>query len=141
VNESVLAATTMALAARIYPHLYTLNALFLGSDSRLGMFARHFCTPSHTYARDAERIEEAIQTLHRQDIVVSCLVAPQAVLSKARVELALRVRKHRPMLLIDLADPPSIDPSASDLDDAFIYNEHDLVVLFTGLPVSRRRPT
>ena len=42
------------------------------------------------------------------------------------MESALKVRKHRPMLMFDLAVPRDIETEVASLDDAFLYTVDDL---------------
>jgi glutamyl-tRNA reductase len=42
------------------------------------------------------------------------------------VESALKARKHRPMLMFDLAVPRDIEAEVATLDDAFLYTVDDL---------------
>jgi glutamyl-tRNA reductase len=48
------------------------------------------------------------------------------VIGKGTVESALKARKRRPMLMVDLAVPRDIEPEVADLDDAFLYTVDDL---------------
>ena len=48
------------------------------------------------------------------------------MLSAARLEPLMKRRKHRPLLLIDIAVPRDIDPAVSDLDNVYLYNVDDL---------------
>ena len=38
----------------------------------------------------------------------------------------MKARKHRPLLLIDIAVPRDIDPSVNFLDNVYLYNIDDL---------------
>ena len=38
----------------------------------------------------------------------------------------MKRRKHRPLLLIDIAVPRDIDPAVSELDNVYLYNVDDL---------------
>jgi len=42
------------------------------------------------------------------------------------LEPLMKRRKHRPLLLIDIAVPRDIDPAVSDLDNVYLYNVDDL---------------
>jgi glutamyl-tRNA reductase len=56
------------------------------------------------------------------DIVISSTSAPTYVLDRARVELLVRPRKARPLLLIDIAVPRDIDPEINELENVYVYN-------------------
>jgi glutamyl-tRNA reductase len=60
------------------------------------------------------------------DIIISSTAAPHYVLDCARIEPLLPSRKHRPLLLIDIAVPRDIDPSVNLIEGVFLYNIDDL---------------
>lgn len=60
------------------------------------------------------------------DIVISSTAAPHYVLDRARLEPLMKVRRHRPLLLIDIAVPRDIDPEVNLLSDVYLYNIDDL---------------
>lgn len=64
--------------------------------------------------------------LHEADIVLSATGARQRILSREQVAAALKVRRRRPMFLLDLAVPRDIDPDCAHLEDAFLYAVDDL---------------
>ena len=60
------------------------------------------------------------------DIAVSSTAATHHILDRAKLEPLMRRRKHRPLLLIDIAVPRDIDPAVSALDNVYLYNVDDL---------------
>jgi len=60
------------------------------------------------------------------DIAVSSTAATTHILDRAKLEPLMRRRKHRPLLLIDIAVPRDIDPAVSELDNVYLYNVDDL---------------
>jgi glutamyl-tRNA reductase len=58
--------------------------------------------------------------------VVTCTASPRPIIGKGLVESALRARKHRPMLMFDLAVPRDIEGEVGALDDIFLYTVDDL---------------
>jgi len=60
------------------------------------------------------------------DIAISSTAAPQPILDRARLEPLMKRRKHRPLLLIDIAVPRDIDPAVNALDNVYLYNVDDL---------------
>jgi glutamyl-tRNA reductase len=60
------------------------------------------------------------------DIAISSTAASQHVLNRAQLEPLMKRRKHRPLLLIDIAVPRDIDPAVSELDNVYLYNVDDL---------------
>lgn len=62
----------------------------------------------------------------RVDIVISSTSAPHYILDRARLEPLMKLRRNRPLLLIDLAVPRDIEPEVNFLEDVFLYNIDDL---------------
>ena len=60
------------------------------------------------------------------DIVVCSTASPLPLIGKGLVESALKARKHRPMLMFDLAVPRDIEAEVGTLDDVFLYTVDDL---------------
>jgi glutamyl-tRNA reductase len=66
------------------------------------------------------------EEFERIDIAISSTAAPQAILDRATLEPLMKRRKHRPLLLIDIAVPRDIDPAVGELDNVYLYNVDDL---------------
>lgn len=60
------------------------------------------------------------------DIVVSSTAAPGYVIDCAKLQSAVKQRRGRPLLLVDIAVPRDIDPAVNGLDNVFLYNIDDL---------------
>jgi len=70
--------------------------------------------------------ENWADALEQIDIAISSTAAPHHILDRAKLEPLMKRRKHRPLLLIDIAVPRDIDPAVSDLDNVYLYNVDDL---------------
>ena len=47
-------------------------------------------------------------------------------MGKGAFESAIKVRKHRPVFVVDIAVPRDIEPEVGDLDDVYLYTIDDL---------------
>jgi glutamyl-tRNA reductase len=56
------------------------------------------------------------------DIVVSATAAPHVVITLDKLAPFMRARRHRPLLMIDLAMPRDIDPAVQQLDGVYLYD-------------------
>ena len=59
-------------------------------------------------------------------MVISATASRDPILQRPQVAAALATRKHRPMLLLDLAVPRDIAPDVAELKDVFLYTVDDL---------------
>jgi glutamyl-tRNA reductase len=62
----------------------------------------------------------------RIDIAISSTAAPHHILDRGKLEPLMKARKHRPLLLIDIAVPRDIDPEVNFLENVYLYNVDDL---------------
>jgi glutamyl-tRNA reductase len=60
------------------------------------------------------------------DIVISSTSAPHYVLDRTKLEPLMKLRKNRPLLLIDIAVPRDIDPDVNFMEEVYLYNIDDL---------------
>jgi glutamyl-tRNA reductase len=60
------------------------------------------------------------------DIVISSTSAPHYILDRAKLEPLMKLRKNRPLLLIDIAVPRDIEPAVNFLENVYLYNIDDL---------------
>src|SRR5205807_7963542 len=60
------------------------------------------------------------------DIVISSTAAPHYILDRAKLEPLMKIRRNRPLLLIDIAVPRDIEPEINFLESVYLYNIDDL---------------
>jgi glutamyl-tRNA reductase len=56
------------------------------------------------------------------DILVSSTAAPHAIVTRATLEPVLRMRRDRPLFIIDLAMPRDVDPAVHEMDGVYVYD-------------------
>ena len=64
--------------------------------------------------------------LVRADIVVCSTSSPHAIVEREELELVMRQREGRSLLLIDIAVPRDVDPACAELDGVSLYDIDDL---------------
>jgi len=151
-NSVSMAAAAVRLAERIFPTISDQCVLLIGAGEMIELCATHFAaraprrktfvsrTPEHAAAL-AQRfcggvitLNELPEQLAAHDVVITCTSSPLPILGKGMLERAIKLRKHRPMLLVDLAVPRDIEAEAGKLDDVFLYTVDDLAHLVqTGI--------
>jgi glutamyl-tRNA reductase len=60
------------------------------------------------------------------DIAISSTAAPHHILNRAKLEPLMKLRKNRPLLLVDIAVPRDIDPEVNLMPNVYLYNVDDL---------------
>jgi len=79
------------------------------------------------------------QALWRSDIVISSTTAPHAILHSQTVVAAMRMRRNRPLFIIDIAVPRDIEPAVGELSNVFLYDIDDLQQVIEANLAQRRR--
>jgi glutamyl-tRNA reductase len=60
------------------------------------------------------------------DILITSTSAPHHILDRPSLNSLMKLRRHRPLLLIDLGVPRNIEPEVNFLEDVYLYNIDDL---------------
>lgn len=70
----------------------------------------------------AVRFDEWQGALAGVDVVISSTGAPHHVIRPFHIEAVRRIRKFRPLFLIDIAVPRDIDPAVAEIEEAYLYD-------------------
>ena len=66
------------------------------------------------------------QILAGSDIALICNNNSSYTVTEKLVRLALKLRKYKPLFIIDLGAPEAVEPTVENFDSAFIYNLENL---------------
>jgi glutamyl-tRNA reductase len=94
---------------------------------------------AHRFHGEALPLERVETELAHADVLLSSTSAPDWILERAQVERAMRVRRGRPLFLIDLAVPRDLDPAIHELDGCYLYDIDDLQAVVAETLAGRRR--
>jgi len=143
-NPVSVAYAAVALAERIFSDLTELNALLIGAGRTIELVLRHLkerglkkiVVANRTLERAVELgklfdaqgvlLSEIPDQLIHADIVVSSTNSQLPLLGKGAVESAIKQRRHKPILLVDLAVPRDIEEEVGDIPDAYLYTIDDI---------------
>lgn len=114
------AGATIDLVAK-HLHGKNIGRLFVANRD----IARAQTLASH-YGGFAVPLSELDGTLPDADILISSTGSPDPIVSVAQARKAVRARRRRPVLAIDLAVPRDLDPAIAELDDVYLYTIDDL---------------
>jgi glutamyl-tRNA reductase len=135
----------VALAKKIFGNLDGRAVVVIGAGEMGKLTAQHMKSQgvrnvtivSRTMA-NAARTADAIggataapwddmdAALVASDIVITATGAASPVLTKARIEAAMRQRRSRPLFIIDIAVPRDVEAAAGEIEQVFLYNIDDL---------------
>ncbi len=156
-SPASVSAAAAALAQQVFGDLAGRRVLLVGAGKVSELAARNLLSRGGEIAfvanRSAERAAEMARRLGARplplerigtelesaDVVVASTGAPDLVVRKEDVELALRERRGRPLFLIDLAVPRDLDPAINELDGCFLYDIDDLEAVVADSLAGRRR--
>jgi glutamyl-tRNA reductase len=134
----------VSLARKIFGDLTGLHVLILGAGEMAKLTGVHLRGQQVHRIAVASRTLQSAETLARHvggnaiewrevesalegsDIVITATGSSEPVLTRARIEAAMKKRRNRPLFLIDIALPRDVDPAAGDLEQVFLYNIDDL---------------
>jgi len=139
-----MAAAAVRLAQRIFESLSEQRVLFIGAGEMIELCATHFAAQHPKSLTVANRTVERGAALAQRfggraislgelpvrlpefDIVVSSTASALPIIGLGMVERAIRLRRHRPIFMVDLAVPRDVEAEVSRLDDVYLYTVDDL---------------
>ena len=151
-----MAAAAVRLAGQLFEDLAEIKILFVGAGEMIDLAATHFAakTPKQMVIanRTMERGEklaarfgaqvmplaELPARLHEFDAVVSCTASILPIIGLGAVERAVKLRKRRPIFMVDLAVPRDIEAEVKALPDVYLYTVDDLAQVVQNGKDNRR---
>jgi glutamyl-tRNA reductase len=158
-----VAFAAVELSRKFFADLSRHRALLVGAGETGALAARHFLQAGlgglTVVNRSDERARELAEDLNSgkgalararpwaelgaclaaADVVLSTTGSTEPVIDAAMVEAAARVRKGKPLFLLDIAVPRDIHPDAADIDGAFLFGLDDLDEIVRANLAARRQ--
>jgi glutamyl-tRNA reductase len=143
-NPVTVAYAAVQLAQRIFTDFHSQTALIVGAGETSTLLARHL------RKRDVGRLIIANRSIERAqrlagdlgglavglsdiaaylpqaDLLISSTGSRDFIIHHDVVERAARMRRRKPVLMIDLAIPRDIDPAIGQMQDVYLYTLDDL---------------
>ena len=149
-------AAAAALAQQVFDVLDGRVVLLLGAGKMSELAARNLRSRGAVIAAVANRslehgedlasqlgaraigLDAVVGELAGADVVIASTSAPGFVLDAAGAAAALRARRGRPILFVDLAVPRDVDPALAGVDGCFVYDIDDLEAVVAESLAGRR---
>ena len=143
-NSVSVASMAVRMAQETFADLSDSTVLLIGAGETIELAARHLQqanvrrllianrTLSHAQTLAAEfggfalDLQDLPLHLHEADVVISATASRTPVIDADMVRAAIAQRKHRPMMLIDLAVPRDIAPDVAQVKNVFMSTVDDL---------------
>lgn len=143
-NPVSVAYAAVDLAGRIYESMASVNVLLVGAGETIELVGTHLRQAGVSRMLIANRtldrglalaeklgaeacvLGDLPDVLPQIDIVVSSTASQLPIIGKGLVETALRKRRHKPMLLVDIAVPRDVETEVAELQDVYLYTVDDL---------------
>jgi len=138
-----MAAASLKLAKQLFGDISGIRVLFIGVGEMIHLSATHFASQSpksivvanRTLARGLEFVAEfdkatrmsaiALSELpaqiHTFDVIITSTASSLPIIGKGMIEQALKLRRQRPMMIVDLAVPRDVEAGVANLEDVYLY--------------------
>jgi len=135
------------LAEKIFGRLAACKVMILGAGETSELTARALLSrgaksifvTNRSYDRatalatelggEAIRFDEWHQRFDDVDILISSTAAPRPIVTREKLTPVMRLRRDRPLFVIDLAVPRDVEPTVNDLDGVYLYDIDSLRTL------------
>ncbi len=156
-HAASISHVAVELALQIFDGLATKTAVLVGAGEMAELAAKNLvdngvgkllivnrsagrgASLAKKYGGEAMGWDHLTQALWRSDIVISSTAAPHAILRADTVKAAMRMRRNRPMFVIDIAVPRDVEPGVGELNNVFLYDIDDLQQVIESNLAQRRR--
>lgn len=156
-NAVSVAFAAVKLAKHIFEDVAKSKVLLIGAGETIELVATHLAeqgvsniivanrtiSKGETLAKQFKAETITLSQLHSRlpdaDIVISSTASQLPLVGKGMVETAVKQRRYKPMLLIDLAVPRDIEEECTDLDGAYLYTIDDLQSIVADNLASREK--
>ena len=160
-NPVSVASTGVTLAGQLFDDVAGCRALLIGAGETIELVARHLINAGLTeivvcnrtlgnatalvarLARNgvnviAAALSDIPDYLEQADIVIASTGSDLPIVGKGTVERVLKIRRHRPIFMLDLAVPRDIEPEVQVLPDVYLYTVDDLQEIMSENLAGRR---
>lgn len=150
------AYAAVSLAGKVLGSLADKRVLLIGAGEMATLAARHFHEAGVTSYMIANRGRERGEALAKAisarivsleaipvvlpgaDIVIGATSSPHPIVHEPAVRNAMKIRRNRPLLFLDLAVPRDVDPLVAKLPNVFLHDLDALGILVAQSLTQRR---
>ncbi len=142
-----MAAASVHLAQTVFESLHDCKVLFIGAGDMIELVATHFAAHqpksmaianrtlergarlAQRFGAEALRLTDVPARMAEFDVVVTSTASSLPIIGLGAAERCIKQRRHKPMVMVDLAVPRDIEPEVANLRDVYLYSVDDLSAL------------
>ena len=142
-----MAAASVKLAETVFEDLADCRVLFIGAGDMIELVATHFSARKPRYmaianrtqergsklaaqfGAEAMRLADVPQRLPEFDVVITSTASTLPIIGLGAAERMVKQRRHKPVVMVDLAVPRDIEAEVGELPDVYLYTVDDLAEL------------
>tara|TARA_B100000035_G_scaffold134321_1_gene114277 strand:+ start:31309 stop:32553 length:1245 start_codon:yes stop_codon:yes gene_type:complete len=146
-SSTTVASSILKVSKSIFGEITQTNILFVGAGDMAELCAKYFTEQKPNKLTIANRsiqkgkilaekincqsilLGDVYHQIANYDIVICSTSSQLPIIGVGMIQNALKTRKHKPMLLVDLAIPRDVEIEIGKLDDIFLYTFDDLAKL------------
>ncbi len=139
-----IAYCAVKLSEKIFADLHEQTVLLIGAGEMIELCAQHLDQKdvnsmivanrtienaqkiAKLYDAESVSLKQLSEIIHKADIIISSTAASVPIIGKGLIESALKLRKHKPMFMLDIAIPRDVEPEVGNLNDVYLYTIDDL---------------
>ncbi|MFH1130481.1 MAG: glutamyl-tRNA reductase [Pseudomonadota bacterium] len=143
-HPASISSAAVDLAGRVFEDFGRVGVLVIGAGEMAELAVRHLVTSGANRIRVTNRnfqraeelsnrvggravvFDELGSQLEWADVVISSTGSREPLITREMLAEALRVRKQRPIFLVDIAVPRDVDPQAGSLANVYLFAIDDL---------------
>ena len=142
-NAVTVSFAAVELAQKVFGKLDGIGCVLIGAGETSELAALHFkqkgaritvvnrsldnaALLAKKYSGQAYDLPKIIELLEHADVVLASTNATSFLLTKEMMQKVMRLRRYRPIFLIDISVPRNIEPQVNLIDGIYLYNIDDL---------------
>lgn len=134
-----MAAASVKLAQQLFGDINDVKLLLIGVGEMIELSATHFAAMSpnkivvanRTMERGKElaqrfnagaiTLQQLPEQIHEFDAIITSTASTLPIIGRGMIERALKLRRRKPMFIVDLAVPRDVEAEVGELEGIFLY--------------------
>lgn len=155
-NPVSVSYAAVKMIHQLFTDLEDINVLLIGAGTNIRLLLEHITTRgvqrvtvanrtfengktlASSFGIEAMPLVDVAEKLHDFDVVMSSTGSPTPLLHQSDFATAMAQRRHKPILVVDIAIPRDINADVGDLNDVYLYTVDDITGIIERNLIKRR---